>query len=206
MGTATTTTATLAATPSPSFVKQSKSLPNLAELQHRIANDDFSDVDSAYHDTQSERDCGEEPSIDAAAHAPSEQEELEEAPLFVLLTTYFGLIVLTLFGHLREFFGRRFCPSDYAHLKENNVRSSFVYRLNSASQGYAPLTSDYESFYTRHIFRRVRDCMSRPITGVPGRTLTLLDRESTDYYKTFRCALYHTVDCSLSWQHDGRTA
>ena len=32
---------------------------------------------------------------------------------------------------------------------------------------------------------RVDDCFSRPVTGVPGRTATLLDRTSSDYNATF---------------------
>ena len=101
----------------------------------------------------------------------NEHEVLEEAPLHVLISTYLGYLVLIVFGHVRDFFGSRFKQQEYAHLKVAN--------------GYAPLTSDFESFYTRRLYTRIRDCWNRPITGCPGRTLDLLDRSSTDYNKSF---------------------
>ena len=48
------------------------------------------------------------------------------------------------------------------------------------------MNSDFESFYTRRMYYRIRDNWNRPITGCPGRTLNLLERESKDYNKTFR--------------------
>ena len=54
------------------------------------------------------------------------------------------------------------------------------------AQGLAPLFSDFDSFYTRRLYTRIRVCWNRPITGVPGRTITVLERESKDYNVTFR--------------------
>ena len=51
-------------------------------------------------------------------------------------------------------------------------------------QGYAALNSDFDSFYTRRLKLRIDDCFSHPVTGVPGRTIVLLDRYSPDYNKT----------------------
>ena len=51
-------------------------------------------------------------------------------------------------------------------------------------QGYAALNSDFDSFYTRRLKLRIDDCFSHPVTGVPGRTIVLLDRHSPDYNKT----------------------
>jgi 7-keto-8-aminopelargonate synthetase-like enzyme len=56
----------------------------------------------------------------------------------------------------------------------------------SVWQGYAPLFSDFDSFYTRRLYTRIRDCWNRPITGVPGRTITVLERESSDYNVSFK--------------------
>jgi serine palmitoyltransferase len=50
----------------------------------------------------------------------------------------------------------------------------------------APLTSDFESFYTRRMYTRIRDCWNRPTSGVPGREVTVLERTSADYNKTFK--------------------
>ena len=47
-------------------------------------------------------------------------------------------------------------------------------------QGYAALNSDFDSFYSRRLKARMDDCFSRPITGVPGRSVTLLDRVSSN--------------------------
>lgn len=44
-------------------------------------------------------------------------------------------------------------------------------------QGYAPLTSDFEAFYTRRMYSRIEDCWNRPITGTPGAWLDVLERK-----------------------------
>ena len=51
-------------------------------------------------------------------------------------------------------------------------------------QGYAPLNSDFDSFYTRRLKTRMDECFSQPTTGVAGRTILLLDRYSPDYNLT----------------------
>lgn len=97
----------------------------------------------------------------------------EQEPSYpVLLTTYLGYLLLIVIGHIRDFLGKVFKPTDYAHLQSSN--------------GYAALNSDFDSFYTRRLKRRLDDCFARPITGVPGRTLVLLDRISDDKNLTFR--------------------
>ncbi|CAG8610241.1 12245_t:CDS:2, partial [Acaulospora morrowiae] len=96
----------------------------------------------------------------------------EEPPYYFLFTTYLSYLVLICFGHLRDFFGKRFRSKNYQHLKEQN--------------GYAPLNSDFDNFYVRRLKLRINDCFNRPVTGVPGRKITLLERETKDYCKTFQ--------------------
>jgi 7-keto-8-aminopelargonate synthetase-like enzyme len=98
----------------------------------------------------------------------------EEAnvPLFTLLTTYLSYAILIGIGHIRDFFGKRFRPKAYRHLMEYD--------------GYAPIISDFESLYVRRLYYRIRDCFNRPVTGVPGRTINVLDRVSNDYNHTFK--------------------
>ncbi|CAO3673564.1 unnamed protein product [Umbelopsis vinacea] len=60
------------------------------------------------------------------------------------------------------------------------------YKHLRMSEGYAPLVSDFDSFYTRRLYVRIRDCWNRPITGVASRTVKLLERESNDYNRSFR--------------------
>ncbi|RUS18290.1 serine palmitoyltransferase 2 [Endogone sp. FLAS-F59071] len=54
-----------------------------------------------------------------------------------------------------------------------------------AHQGYAPLNSDFDNFYIRRLKTRISDIFFRPVTGVPGRTVQVLERVSNDYNKTF---------------------
>ncbi|KAF8523655.1 serine palmitoyltransferase 2 [Gautieria morchelliformis] len=90
----------------------------------------------------------------------------EEPPYYILITTYLSYLFMIIFGHTRDFVGKRFCPEAYRHLMPSN--------------GYAALNSDFDSFYSRRLKARMDDCFSRPITGVPGRTVTLLDRVSSN--------------------------
>lgn len=96
----------------------------------------------------------------------------DEPPYYFLLTTYISYLILIVFGHVRDFFGKRFRRQHYSHLKERD--------------GYAPLNSDFDNFYTRRLKMRINDCFSRPTTGVPGRYVTLLDRKSDDGNNTFK--------------------
>lgn len=60
------------------------------------------------------------------------------------------------------------------------------------------MNSDFDSFYTRRLKQRIDDCFSRPTTGVPGRTITLLDRESNDNNTTLRLTGTRTRGLNLS--------
>ncbi|KAG1743721.1 pyridoxal phosphate-dependent transferase [Suillus paluster] len=89
---------------------------------------------------------------------PAQEHTIEEPPYYILLTTYISYLIFFSFGYMRDFFGKRFTKSDFTHLMPHN--------------GYAPLNSDFDSFYTRRLKRRLDDCFSQPITGVAGRTIT----------------------------------
>ncbi|KAF9026818.1 serine palmitoyltransferase 2 [Hymenopellis radicata] len=91
----------------------------------------------------------------------------QDPPYYILLSTYISYLILICLGHFRDFFGKRFSPKSYRHLMPHN--------------GYAPLNSDFDSFYTRRLKTRMDECFSQPITGVAGRTVQLLDRYSPDY-------------------------
>ncbi|KAI8908306.1 pyridoxal phosphate-dependent transferase [Gorgonomyces haynaldii] len=95
----------------------------------------------------------------------------EEAPLFTLVTTYLSYFILILVGHCRDIFGRFWNPGQYKHLSE--------------SDGYAPINSGFDTFYHRRLYMRIRDCFNRPVTGVPGRTIQILERETRDYNHTY---------------------
>ena len=42
-----------------------------------------------------------------------------------------------------------------------------------------------DTFYHRNLYTRISDCFNRPVTGVPGRTIEVLERVSSDYNHTF---------------------
>lgn len=56
------------------------------------------------------------------APIPHKDNEEDECPLFILVTTYLGYLMMTIFGHLRDFFGKLFLPQNYRHLKTHNVQ------------------------------------------------------------------------------------
>lgn len=114
-----------------------------------------------------------ESAINPKPTAPPRQHEAgEEAPLFVLITTYLGYALLIAIGHFEEFVCKLFNHERFRHLRVHN--------------GIAPLTSDFDSFYSRRLYARIRDCWNRPVTGVPGRMITVLERTSDDFNETFR--------------------
>ncbi|KAI8143195.1 pyridoxal phosphate-dependent transferase [Fennellomyces sp. T-0311] len=112
------------------------------------------------------------------------EHKMDDAPLYVLVLTYLNYFVLILFGHLRDILGKLTKPQAYAHLKTSN--------------GYAPLVSDFDSFYTRRLYMRIRDCWNRPVTGVAGRTINCLSRVSKDFNRTFSLTGEKTENLNLA--------
>ncbi|KAI9307849.1 pyridoxal phosphate-dependent transferase [Cunninghamella echinulata] len=132
-------------------------------------NNDHDKNSNPFHLTPAQR----RNSVAAAARRYEDfEQKIEEAPLIVLVSTYLNYLILILFGHLRDILGKAFKRKEYAHLRTN--------------EGYAPLVSDFDSFYTRRLYVRIRDCWNRPITGVPTRKTLILERESNDFNKTFK--------------------
>jgi len=108
----------------------------------------------------------------------------DEPPYYYLITTYISYLILIIFGHVRDFFGKRFRQEHYKHLREND--------------GYAPLNSDFDNFYIRRLQLRINDCFRRPVTGVPGRFITLLDRKSDDFNLSFKLTGTTTQTLNMS--------
>ena len=54
------------------------------------------------------------------------------------------------------------------------------------SQDLFKMNLDFERFYTRNMYRRVRDCWNRPIASTPGAYFDVVDRVSDDFNWTFR--------------------
>lgn len=109
----------------------------------------------------------------------------DEPPYYYVLTTYISYLFLIIFGHARDFFGKYFGDQKR-------------YSIIRGASGYAPLTDDFDSFYTRRLKRRIDDAFARPTTGVPGRYITLLDRTSNDYNYSYKYTGTHTETLNVS--------
>ncbi|XP_063104757.1 serine palmitoyltransferase 3 [Cavia porcellus] len=101
-------------------------------------------------------------------------ETFEEPPLYALVTTYMGYGIATLFGHLRDF-----------------LRKSGIEKCNAAverkeQKHFVPLYQDFENFYTRNLYMRIRDTWSRSLCSAPGPFFDIMERVSDDYNWTFR--------------------
>jgi len=52
-------------------------------------------------------------------------------------------------------------------------------------QDFVPLYQDFENFYNRNLYMRIRDSWNRPICSVPGAKVDMMERVSHDYNWTF---------------------
>ncbi|XP_008280215.1 serine palmitoyltransferase 2b [Stegastes partitus] len=100
-------------------------------------------------------------------------ESFEETPLLVAVLTYMGYGILTIFGYLRDF------------LRHWNIEKCHVARERDEQKDFVPLYQDFENFYTRNLYMRIRDNWNRPICSVPGAKMDLVERVSHDYNWTF---------------------
>jgi serine palmitoyltransferase len=89
----------------------------------------------------------------------------ESVHSFTLWTTYFGYLVLVVFGHIRDLMGRLTGKSRYA--------SELLPSLNGG------LVNGWERFYTRRLFNRIQDCWARPVIGRPSTWIEIASREFT---------------------------
>ena len=148
--------------------------PSVAEARRQIKADaQFGPLGSQSHRYVSKHHGGK-------LEAPVE----DEPPLYYLLTTYISYLVLIIFGHVRDFFGKRFRADKYTYL--------------TASDGYAALNNDFDNFYVRRLKMRINDCFARPATGVPGRYITLIDRKTDDFNQHFQFTGTYTETLNMS--------
>lgn len=86
----------------------------------------------------------------------------DEPPYIIYIATYVSYLILIIIGHIRDFFGKIFKPSEYEDLVEKD--------------GYAPWYDGFENFYVRRLKTRIDDCFARPIHGAPGRFINCFNR------------------------------
>uniref|UniRef100_A0A146UBA2 serine C-palmitoyltransferase n=1 Tax=Fundulus heteroclitus TaxID=8078 RepID=A0A146UBA2_FUNHE len=98
----------------------------------------------------------------------------EQPPMYVAVMTYLGYGIVTLFGYFRDFFRA-------VGLEKCNVAQE-----REEQKDFTPLYQDFENFYNRNLYMRVRDNWNRPICSLPGPVFDLMERVSDDYNWTFR--------------------
>ncbi|XP_020290705.1 serine palmitoyltransferase 2 [Pseudomyrmex gracilis] len=96
------------------------------------------------------------------------KESFEKVSIITAAFTHLGFYILMFLGFINQLF---FVPK--VATEKNR-------------EGYAPLYDNFEKFYLRYVYRRVKDCWNRPICSVPGATVTLKDQVTRDYGWTFQ--------------------
>ena len=100
-------------------------------------------------------------------------ERFEKPPLLLSIFGYVSYCVLFVVGYIRELL---YGPGPLGTAKK-------ITEVNRP--GYTPLFASFESFYTRNVYRRLKNTFNRPITSVPGAKVKLMNRHSDDHYWTW---------------------
>jgi len=100
-------------------------------------------------------------------------EDFEDTPLWVAVVTMIGYGVLFVVGHLRDF------------MRLHRFEHSNVPEEHEDQRDFNPLYRDFEAFYTRNLYTRIRDCWNNPIASTPGAYFDVVERKSNDYGWTF---------------------
>lgn len=112
-------------------------------------------------------------------------ESFEETPMLVAVLTYMGYGILTIFGYLRDF------------LRHWKIEKCHIAREKEEQRDFVPLYQDFENFYNRNLYMRIRDNWNRPMCSVPGAKMNLMERASNDYNWTFEqtgCVLHDVMN------------
>jgi serine palmitoyltransferase len=96
------------------------------------------------------------------------EEHFEETSLRNALITYLQYALLALLGHVHEI------------LRSLGIERSHSSAEPPQTRSFVPLFNSFESFFSRNIYRRVRDSWNRPVGGVPGARMEVLERVSHD--------------------------
>ncbi|XP_015268589.1 PREDICTED: serine palmitoyltransferase 3-like, partial [Gekko japonicus] len=101
-------------------------------------------------------------------------ESFEQAPMYVNILTFIGFTVGTFFGYLRDF------------LRGCGLQKCVYATEREEQKDFVPLYQDFENFYKRNLYVRIRDNWDRPICSVPGPQFEMMERVSDDYNWSFR--------------------
>ncbi|KAM4607167.1 serine palmitoyltransferase 3 [Polymixia lowei] len=145
-------------------------MPN-GDLNSQMNRDDLKNGNNkknGYH--KKEKNCAR----DGAAGKQYRHECFEQAPMYVAVMTYLGFGIVTLFGYFRDF------------LRAVGLEKCNLAQEREEQKDFVPLYQDFENFYTRNLYMRVRDNWNRPVCSLPGPVFDLMERVSDDYNWTFR--------------------
>jgi len=88
----------------------------------------------------------------------NKEEKINKFDIFMVYFSY-GLIII--FCYIAEFYDIL------------TGRQSSQFKIK---KGYSPLFNAWDSFYTRRLYYRIRDCWNRPVLGVPGAYIDVKER------------------------------
>ncbi|XP_031227910.1 serine palmitoyltransferase 3 isoform X2 [Mastomys coucha] len=101
-------------------------------------------------------------------------EPYPEPPLYVFVFTYMGYGIGMLFGYLRDFMRNRGIEKCNAAI-EREEQKDFV-----------PLYQDFENFYKRNLYMRIRDSWNHTVCSAPAPCCSIMEKVTDDYNWTFR--------------------
>ena len=100
--------------------------------------------------------------------------------LFTAIQVYFGWGILIFAGHVRDF-----------------LREIF-FKKSSAPEGYAPIVSDFEDFYSRRAYGRIHENFNVPISSAASAHIKVVERERVTGPTGYTMKLRETgrlIDC-----------
>ncbi|KAG8562017.1 hypothetical protein GDO81_015560 [Engystomops pustulosus] len=118
--------------------------------------------------------CPEDRILNGGLYKRPFHEAFEETPMLVAVLTYMGYGILTLFGYLRDF------------LRAWKIEKCHNATEREDQRDFVPLYQDFENFYTRNLYMRIRDNWNRPVCSVPGERVDIMERFTDDYNWTFK--------------------
>uniref|UniRef100_A0A667ZMC7 Serine palmitoyltransferase long chain base subunit 2 n=1 Tax=Myripristis murdjan TaxID=586833 RepID=A0A667ZMC7_9TELE len=118
-------------------------------------------------------------SHDGSLYSRPFDESFEETPMLVAVLTYMGYGILTIFGYLRDF------------LRHWKIERCHIAREREEQKDFVPLYQDFENFYTRNLYMRIRDSWNRPICSFAQISTPL-------------SPLVSSLSLSLSFRYTGR--
>ncbi|XP_063957601.1 serine palmitoyltransferase 2-like [Lytechinus pictus] len=102
------------------------------------------------------------------------EESFEEATLLTAFLTYLSYLILALVGYVQD------------TLRDIGLAKSLAAQECSKLKSFVPLYQDFDSFFTRHVYRKIRDNWNVPIASAPTARFDLMGRYSEDHFWTFK--------------------